>query len=634
MYGWHGTILRVNLTSGKITKEPLSKELAHKYIGGRGLNIKLLYDEVKPGTDPLGLDNKLIFGIGPACGTIVPGSNRWTATCKSTLSNFLMDTNSGSRFSTGLKYAGYDGLIIEGKSDRPAYLLIDGDNVSIRDALHLWGKTTTETQRVLERETGTPDVRVVGIGQAGENLVKFASLISDQRAAARAGGAVMGSKKLKAIAARGNKGVKVADRKMLEKAVQETYQMHRTDDMPQRLKGHREGGIFLGLAGWAELGVFGAKNFQQGVWPEYRLKVVAPAIKRRVGYQACFSCPGPCFTGVQFVITDGPYAGVAVGDCAAPGRSYTAQIGNSDADFMLKLHALSDEYGMDEMSTGAVLSFAMECYQAGILTPSDLGGLKLEWGNIEAISELLDMIVFRRGIGDILAEGATSAAKVIGKESEKYVMAVKGEPVDFLDPRGSKILALGYAVASGGGGHNRAKVPASVSRNLIKDLIKDQAYLKRMYQFEGRELDVLREEHMGEFFKWYEDVNAFDNMLETCLFFLINTNPNSPRFLANMYNAVTGLNISPSEVLTIGERVVNLERGFNIRNGLTRKDDYLPDRFTKEPMPDGIAKGQVVNLEPMISEYYEFRGWDKNTGIPTRKKLEELGLEEVAHDIL
>ena len=634
MYGWHGTILRVNLTSGKITREPLSKELAQRYVGGRGLNIKLLYDEVKPDTDPLGPYNKLIFAVGPACGTIVPGNNRWTATCKSTLSNLLMDTNSGGRFSTGLKYAGYDGLIIEGISDRPVYLLIDGDNVSIRDASHLWGKTTTETERMLQRETGTPDVRVVSIGQAGENLVKFASLISDQRAAARAGGAVMGSKKLKAIAARGNKGVKVADRKMLEKAVQEAYEWLRMDDGPQILKRNRETGIFGGMAGWAEMGVFGAKNFQQGVWPDYRSKVLAPVVKRRLGYQgyqACFSCPGPCFTGVKFIINNGPYAGVAVGNCATPARTYTSHIGNLDADFMLKLHALSDEYGIDEMSTGAALGFAMECYEAGILTSSDLGGLKLEWGKTEAIRELFDMIVFRRGIGDILAEGATSAAKFIGKGSEKYVMAVKGQPVDFLDPRGSKILALGYAVASGGGGHNRAKVPMSVVQS---PLIKDPGYLKRKYQFKGRELDVLREEHMGEFFKWFEDVNAFENMLETCLFFLTNTSPYSPRFLANWYNAVTGLNITPSEVRTMGERVVNLEKAYNIRCGWTRKDDYLPDRFTKEPMPDGIAKGQIVNLEPMIREYYEFRGWDKDTGVPTRKKLEELGLEEVAHDIL
>jgi len=631
MYGWHGTILRVNLTSGKITKEPLSKELAHKYVGGRGLNSKLLYDEVKPGTDPLGPDNKLIFGIGPACGTIVPGSQRWTVTCKATLSNFLSDGSCGSQFGPALKYAGYDGLIIEGISDRPVYLLIDGDNVSIRDALHLWGKTTTETERVIETEVGTPDVQVVSIGQAGENLVKFASIVGDKRVAARAAGAVMGSKKLKAIAARGNKGVKVADRKMLEKAVGEEYQMWRSGDFPQRLKGRREGGMFLSMSGFAELGVFGTKNFREATWPEYRSKVAAPAIKRSVrGLKSCFSCPVTCNTSHVFVITEGPYAGVAGANCMTPARTYISQIGNTDVDFMFKLHALSDEYGMDEMSTGAVLSFAMECYEAGILTPSDLGGLKLEWGNTEATSELFDMIAFRRGIGDVLAEGATSAAKVIGKGAEKYVMAVKGQAVDFLDPRGHKGMALGYAVASGGGGHNRAKWPMSVAPHWSKD----PAYLKKLYQFEGRELDTLHEEHQGEMLKWYEDVNAFDNLLETCLFFLNNSNPDSPRLLANLYNAVTGLNISPSEVITIGERVVNLERGFNIRQGLTRKDDTLPDRFTKEPMPDGFAKGQIVNLEPMISEYYECRGWDKDTGVPTRKKLEELGLEEVAQDIL
>jgi aldehyde:ferredoxin oxidoreductase len=627
MYGWQGIILRVDLTSGKISKEPLNQELAHKYVGGRGLNSKLLYDEVEPGTDPLGPHNKLIFGTGPACGTLVPGGQRWTLTCKATLSNFLSDANCGSRFGVALKYAGYDVLIIEGKSDRPVYLLIDGDNVSIKDASHIWGKTTTEATRILETEIGTPDVRVVSIGQAGENLVKFSSVISENRAAARAGGAVMGSKKLKAIAARGNKGVKIADRKMLEKVASEVYQMRHSGELSQRLKMARDEGIFASIGAFAELGMVGTKNYREGTWPEYRSKVAAPGKKRFARFKPCFSCPFGCSTSHLWVITEGPYAGTAGEDFMAPAHHYVTQIGNPNVDFMFKLAALSDEYGMDNMATGGVIGFAMECYEAGILTPSDLGGLKLEWGNIEATGELFDMIAFRRGIGNVLAEGATAAARVIGKESEKYVMEVKGQAVDVMDPRGSKGYALGYAVAARGGEHCRVKMPIWVAPHWSKE------YLKEMFKFEGRELDSLHEEHMGEMYKWYEDVQTFEHLLETCVFLFAPT-PDTPRLMATLYNAVTGLEIIPSEILTIGERVTNLERGFNIREGLTRKDDSLPDRFTKEPMPDGPLKGQIVNLEPMVSEYYEFRGWDKDTGVPTRKKLEELGLEEVARDIL
>ncbi len=628
MYGWQGTILRVNLTNGKITKEPLSNELAHKYIGGRGLTSKLLYDEVKPGTDSLGPDNKLIFGTGPACGTIVPGSQRWTLSCKGTLSNFISDANCGSRFGAGLKYAGYDVLIIEGSSDRPVYLLIDGDHVSIKDAMHLWGKTTTESTRILEREIGSPNVRVVSIGQAGENLVKFSSVIGDKRAAARAGGAVMGSKKLKAIAAMGNRGVKIANRKSLEKVVGEVYQMWQSGELAQRLKVAREEGLFASIGTFAELGMCGTKNFREATWPDYRSKVAAPGRKRFARFKSCFSCSLGCQTSHLWVITDGPYAGAAGEDFMAPAHHYLTQIGNTSVDFMFKLSALSDEYGMDNMNTGEVLGFAMECYEAGILTPSDLGGLKLEWGNIEATSELLDMIVFRKGIGDVLAEGATSAARVFGKGSEKYVMEVKGQAVDCMDPRGSKGYALGYAVAARGAEHCRAKMPIWVAPHWSNN----PEYLKEMFNFNGRELDSLHEGHMGEMYKWYEDVNTFNHLLEACVFIFKST-PDTARLMADFYNAVTGEKISPQECITIGERVVNLERAFNIREGLTRKDDSLPDRFTKEPMPDGPLKGQRVNLEPMLSEYYEFRGWDKDTGIPKRKKLEELGLEEVADHI-
>jgi len=627
MQGWHGTVLRVNLTDGEITKESLDEELAHKYVGGRGLNAKFLYDELKPGIDPLGPDNKVIFGVGPACGTLVPSNQRWTVTNKSPLSGFISDGNCGSPFGPALKYAGYDELIIEGKSDRPLYLFIDGDDVQLRDAAHLWGKTTTETTRIIEREIGDPDVHVACIGQAGENLVKFASVISQNRAAGRAGGTVMGSKKLKAVVARGYKGVKVANPEMVEKASREVYEMWQSSDYANQLKNRRGYGPIMLFSAYAELGMACTRNYREGTWPEFASTVRDRVIKYYVRPTSCFSCPVAC--DHLWVVSEGPYAGIAGNDLMAPGLHYTSRIGNGDPELMFMLSYLSDEYGIDVMNMCGVLGYVMECFQEGILTPSDLGGLQMEWGNAKASTELLEMVVHRRGIGDLLAEGATKAASVIGKGSERYVMESKGMSIDSRDPRGSRSWGLGYAVSSRGADHCRHLFPDMP----IKGAPVEPEKLKRMFKFGGKELDRFSEKGQGEMMKWYEDEHAFRHCLEVCMFAFSRITPDSARLLADLYNGVTGLDINPSDVVTIGERITNLERAFNVREGLTRKDDSLPDRFLKEPMPEGPAKGQVVKLDTMLDEYYEFRGWDKATGLPTRKKLLELQMDDVADEL-
>jgi aldehyde:ferredoxin oxidoreductase len=313
----------------------------------------------------------------------------------------------------------------------------------------------------------------------------------------------------------------------------------------------------------------------------------------------------------------------------APGHHYVTQIGNPDVDLMFKLAALSDQYAIDVMNMGEVLGYVMECFEAGILTPSDLGGLQMDWGNSSAIMDLFEMVVRREGIGDILAEGVTKAAKVIGKGSEKYVMESKGMAVDSRDPRGSKAWGLGYAVSSRGADHCRHLFP---DMPLVGGLTEPER-MKRIFKFGGRELDRLSEKGQGEMVRFYEDEHTFRHCLEVCLFTFRRVNPDSARLLADLYNAVTGLRISPSDVVTIGERVTNLERAFSVREGLTRRDDSLPDRFLKEPMPDGPTKGQVVNLDLMLDEYDDARGWDRDSGFPTRRKLEQLGLKEVADEL-
>ena len=625
MYGWMGQVLRVNLTSEEITKESLEEELAHKYIGGRGFGIKCLYDEVELGIDPLGPDNKIIFAVGPACGTLVPGSQRWTVTTKSPLTGFVGDGNCGGSFGIGLKYTGYDMVIIEGKAERPLYLLIDGDKVQLKDAAHLYGKTTTETERTIKGEVSDPDIHVASIGTAGDNLVKYAAVMSDNRAAARTGvGTVMGSKKLKAVAARGNKGVKVASPDGVEKVSGEIYGNWRENATGLRSLREYGAGVEASRV-YNQLGILPTRNFQEGVFDA--LYAITDRLKDELWLKprACFSCPVAC--SHVYVVTKGPYAGTFGEGLYGPAYWYTGRIGNADAELMCRLAALSDQYGIDEAELTGIIEWLMECYQSGILTEQDMDGIKMEWGNADAILGITEMIVHRNGIGDLLAEGANKAAEVIGKGSEKFVMHVKGMTLDARDPRGSKGWALGYAVASRGADHCRHIVP-----DFMTGRSPEMSWMETEFEwFKG--LNRMAEEGKGKTHKWFEDVRAFQHALEVCMFVFESKRVVWTEVLANMFNAVTGAGITASEVLTTGERITNLERAFNVREGLIRKDDNLPERFLTEPMSQGPSKGQVVNLDLMLDEYYEARGWDKGSGFPFKKKLESLGLKSVADEL-
>ena len=494
----------------------------------------------------------------------------------------------------------------------------------MRDAVHLWGKTTTETTRLVEREIGDPDVHMACIGPAGENLIRFASVISENRAAGRSGmGAVLGSKKLKGIVARGRKGVKVASPEALERLSREQYEHWKKS--PKDLKIRHEVGWSNALKRlYNEFGIIATKNYREGTFEEYESISERRLKEYFLSPRSCFSCP--VGSNLLFIVSEGPYAGTFGEDLLAPAMQYTARIGNSDLDFMFKLGALSDQYGIDVMNMGSVFGYVMECFEAGILTPNDLNGLRMEWGNTKGTMELMEMVVYRRGIGDLLAEGATRASEVIGKESKKYVMEVKGMSIDSRDPRGSKGWGLGYAVSARGADHCRHIMP-----EFLLEGFREPEWMKEIFKgFRG--LDRLSEEGKGEMLKWYEDVRAFQNSLEICLWELKSSVVWS-EVLAEMYNAVTGLNIRAKDVNIAGERITNLERAFNVREGLTRRDDTLPERFLKEPTRSGTSKGQVVKLGAMIDEYYECRGWDKESGFPSKEKLEELDLKDIADDL-
>jgi aldehyde:ferredoxin oxidoreductase len=609
--GWAGKILRVDLTRRKSVAKPLPKNLANDFIGGRGFTSKLLYDEIRPRTDPLGPDNRLFVAVGPCNGTIIPGSTRITIAAKSPVSGFVGDSNSGGTMGAELKYAGYDAVAIQGKAKKLSYLWIDDSNVELRPAEHLRDKTTGETRRAIESEIGDPEVRVASIGPAGDNLVKYACVISDVgRGHGRTGmGAVMGSKNLKAIVVRGSKGVKVAKPQALEKAMQKIHNIYH--EYSDWLKYYNKFGTVGTIRIFQKKGGLPTKNYQTGIWD--KAEELSPDIfvqTLTAGDRCCFSCPITC--GRYWVIGKDPYKGVYTEGMSMMDMEHNGtRLGIANPNAVVKLHERTDELGIDIEDTSAALGWALECFEKGILTTDDTGGMKLEWGDYETFVRLMEMIARKEGFGALLAEGSKRASEIIGRGSEKYALHVKGLGIDSQDPRSSKGRALGYAVASRGAEHCRAL-------------------------FTGERSDIAQNiltEGKAERIAWFEDVRAVQNSLEVCEYCFRQEKMLEPRLLVKFHNAVTGSNVNEKELLTIGKRIVTVERAFNVREGLTRVDDNLPQRFLKEPMPEGPVKGQVVELDPMIDRYYEIRGWDKKTGVPRETTLRDLGLRDVAHEL-
>jgi aldehyde:ferredoxin oxidoreductase len=631
MEGYMGIWLRIDLSSRAIRKEPLDPELIRGFVGGRGVNSKILFNELQPGVDPLGPENKIVIGTGPCNGTLVPGSSRFTVSSKSPLTGFLGDSNAGGSFGAGLKYAGYDGIVIEGKADSPVYLWIDDDKIELRSARHLMGKAPRETARAIQREHFDPEIDVISIGPAGEHLVRFGNLITDLgRALGRTGqGAVFGSKNLKAVAVRGSKGVKVADPKALRESVREMYDAW----MGSAGKG---GGLNLTLdlrarygpaGGWTRYqksGMFGTKNFQGGSWK----RMVEELDDYYVKQKACFSCFAGC--DHMFVIPGGPYAGAYGGGLELTTLDFGPNIGNEDMGLTAKLHERCDQYGMDYMDTRSAIGFAIECFERGILTEKDMDGLRLKWGDGETILGLVEKIAEKEGFGAVLAEGLKRASETVGKGSERYAIHSKGQALVGRDPRASKGWGLAYAVSTRGPCHVRAHLPEG-----YEDTGWDASVQKILRKYK-EPTNPLSEEGKGELVKWHEDLQAVKNSMEICLFIIYPwtvLSSSVPEMLARLYRSVTGIEMDEDKLLTAGERIVNVEKAFNIREGWTRKDDTLPQRVLTEPYPDGPAKGQVVDLDPMVEEYYQCRGWDKETGLPKRDKLADLDLNDVVDEL-
>ena len=611
MFAYAGKILRVDLTTGKIETEPMGEEIAKQYIGGIGLGIRLLVDNLKQGTDAFSPDNPLIFVTGPLSGTMGPtAGNGYAVVSKSPATGGVAEAKAHGFFGPDLKRAGYDAVIITGKAEKPVYLWIDDDNVQLMDAKSLWGKSPHETDVAIRKDLGDYYIRVSAIGPAGEKMCRFAAIINDEfRAIGRTGmGAVMGSKNLKALAVRGTRDVNVADMEGFKEFVKMIHErMKGPATKKYRTLGTPENVLVLN-----SLAALPTRNFTQATF-EGADKVSGEYlnehfVKKIVG---CATCAMRC--DHIAVVPEGQYKGSTSRlefECL---WALGPDCGVDRLDAIIEAMRLCNYYGLDGISTGVVIGFAMDLYEHGIITKEQTDGVDLRFGNAEALVQMVRKIGLREGwLGDVLAEGSMRAAEKIGKGAEEYACHIKGLELPGYDLRSLKTAALGFSVSFRGACHLRNGAYSPDVKGKV-NRFKIEKGRGKMIMEEGDVYNIIDSLILCKFSRgtYYDGLND----------------------MAKYYTLATGIPITAAELKKAGERIENLARLVNIREGIgTREHDTLPYKIMNVPLPDSIANGAVVNKEEFqlgLDDYYEVRGWTKE-GIPAVEKLNELGLQEFA----
>jgi aldehyde:ferredoxin oxidoreductase len=599
MKGWVGKLLRVDLTKGEWKTEELDQNLAVKFIGGRGLGSKILSDEIDPKVDPFSPNNRLIMATGPLTGTSASAAGRYMVITKAPLTGTIACSNSGGHFGAELKFAGFDLIVIEGRAKEPVYLYIEDGKVEIRDAKALWGKTTNEATDQILSETDM-DARVACIGPAGEKLVRYACIINDKhRAAGRSGvGAVMGSKNLKAVAVKGSGSVTVADKEAFRKATLDGFQKIKAN--PVTSEGLPAYGTCVLVNIINTSGAFPTRNFQEGVFSgAEKISGETIADEILVRNRACFACPIACGRVVK--VKNPKY------ECFSEGPEYESDwslggcCGVDNLDAIAKANDLCDILGIDPISAGVTIACGMELFEKGIISTKEVGR-SLNFGDADTMLEMIKAIGYREGFGDALAEGSYRLAEKFGHP--EYSMSVKKQEFPAYDGRAVQGMGLQYATSNRGACHVRGYMISAEVLGL------------------PQKLDPFETEEKAGWDKAFQDLTAVVDSSGICLF---NTFAIGAPEILEYLKAATGIEMTLEEMMKAGERIWNLERIFNLRAGLTGKDDRLPDRIVKDPMPSGPAKGKVSELDKMLPEYYELRGWDKE-GQPTKARLKELGL--------
>jgi len=629
-YAHAGRILHVDLTLGSHYSTP-TQDYAARFIGGRGVNNWLTYKLVPPGTAPLSADNCLIFGTGTLVGTLAPGAARHSVDAKSPITGGIGSANSCGHFSAELKYAGFDHIVFHGQSPRPVFLQIDNDKIELRDASHLRSMTSSAATAAIEDQVGR-DFEVAVIGPAGENLALSACVITNRaRAAGRCGlGAVMGSKRLKAVAVRGSGTIRVAAPEAFMEAVAEAW--HKLENSAATDRRRQWGTIWSGSV-LNDFGLFPSRNFQDDhIDPEIAARL-GPQIYRdnhEIGRIAYTACPVAC--SHQFQISEGPYAELTCeGFEANDLMNFAGRLSINYAPAIIQAHYLCNEYGLDQDNAVGAIAWAFECFEKGILTLTDTDGLTLNWGNHQAVMEILRLMAHREGIGDMLADGSYRAAQKLGRNSAQYVVHVKGQ--DSMEPmRGAKGWALGCVVSTRGGSHTRGANLAELYQGLPREFYRETWGIDSPG-------DLCSYRDKARLVVYYERLQAVVDSLGICLF---SSNWGGadllgPKDLAQLYSTATGIKVTADELMLIGERIHNVEKAFNVLHaGFTRQDDLPPARFVLEPVRSGPSRGERLEPESwglMLDDYYARHGWDIATGWQRRRQLTEIGLPEVADDL-
>ena len=628
-FAFAGRILRVDLTTGATWTEPTDRYSA-AFLGGRGINVWVLYRETDPSTAPLDPASKLTVGVGPLAGTLAPCATRYSMEAKSPVTGGIGSGNSCGFFGPELKFAGYDHLVIQGKAAKPVYLWVTGEKAELRDASDFWGKTTWETDQGIKEIEGDEGVQVACIGPAGENLVTAACVVTNcARVVGKCGlGAVMGSKNLKAVAVRGHNPVEIANPERFMEVVDRALGKLRQSDRAESL---RTWGTYGRPVSLNDQSLFPVRNFQDDHWDPEKVKRNLPDRYRanhevaRRGYLSC-----PLYCSHIHRVEEGPYAGlVCEGFEFNDAWNFMSRLDIDDLPAIIKLHSLCNQYGLDQDTASCVIAWAFECYEKGVLTQGETDGCKLVWGDHQGVAELLRKIAYREGIGDLLAEGSLRASQRTGKGSERYVVHLKGQ--DSMEPmRAAKGWALGCCVSPRGGAHTRGANFVELAHQAISPEVARKTWgipkVSKPSSYENK----------ADLVVYYERLQAIVDSLSLCLFTSTWWSPDllGPDDYASLYSAATGQEVTGEDLMRMGERIHNVEKAYNVLHaGFDRQDDYPPRRFMEEPVRSGASRGELFRKEDwgrVLDEYYELHGWDLETGWQRREQLEKLGLAEIA----
>lgn len=632
-YGYAGKIVTINLSNFTVTEHPLDRDLQTCYLSGVGFNARILYNEIPPGTGPFSPENILTFSTGVFCGTSVPTACRTEASALSPATGLFGTASSGNYWGGELKFAGFDAVVIKGKADKPVYIWIHDNKVEILPAQDLWGHDAWETIHAIRNKHRDEEIQVACIGQAGENLVRFASIENGPYDAwGRTGlGAVMGSKNLKAVAVRGTGAIKVARRKDFISASNKTR--GKISNSPFFIPFSKYGTMLVTIP-YQNFGILPGRNYQTGKikgWETTRTRKQLPQYTNRG--VACMACPIACAHWVE--IKDGPYDGLHLKDMeVTPVIGFGAGCDINNLPAIANLTAICQRFGMDMVSTAASVAFTMELYQRGIINKSDLG-FELSWGDEEGTFRLIKYIAHRKGLGNILAEGTRRAAAQING-SEDYIAHVKGLECFLFDPRARwSTWALGYVTNIRGGDYLRTRNPVENLRynenpkpyhtekfeypeEMLKNLDMPETLKKDVFDPETRDVDI------AKMSKWAEDLISIYNAVGLCIRPPV-LHTVGPTIIAELYSSLTGINITPDEIARAGERIWNVQKLFNIRHGEKPEDSRFPGRFYNEASSSGNILDRE-KVEEVLREYYKARGWDEDTGHPLEQKLKDLNI--------